>query len=113
MQKNKTKKTLLLFASSFLLMSLASACKENTPNVSSSETTTTSQVEESKEPVVFELLQSSEVIGSYERSDHSLRSFKKITDNSLSIKSGKAYVRYLHSRSELTSFLTPNNFYKC
>ena len=35
MQKNKTKKTLLLFASSFLLMSLASACKENTPNVSS------------------------------------------------------------------------------
>lgn len=56
MQKNKTKKTLLLFASSFLLMSLASACKENTPNVSSSETTTTSQVEESKEPVVTKAL---------------------------------------------------------
>lgn len=59
MQKNKTKKTLLLFASSFLLVSLASACKENTPNVSSSETTTTSQVEESKEPVVTKALKKS------------------------------------------------------
>lgn len=54
MQKNKTKKTLLLFASSFLLMSLASACQENTPEVSSSEAT--SQVEESKEPVVTKAL---------------------------------------------------------
>lgn len=53
MQKNKTKKTLLLFASSFLIMSLASACKQNTPDVSSTET---SEIEESQEPVVTKAL---------------------------------------------------------
>ncbi len=55
MQKNKTKKTLLLFASSFLLMSLASACQENTTEVSSSEET--SKAEESHEATVTKALQ--------------------------------------------------------
>ena len=53
MKQNKTKKTLLLFASSFLIMSFTSACKENTPVTSSSET---SEIEDSKEPVVSKAL---------------------------------------------------------